>query len=147
MALLPTAVTVVTAPGDTGPAGATASAVASLSLEPRLMVAALDRDSRTLAAVHAANQFGINVLAAEQEPLARGFATKAPHPEKWADVTWRDEAGIPVIDGCVLWVACELRDAHDGGDHVILTGRVEGVGGDGARPLVFHRGAYRGLGD
>jgi 3-hydroxy-9,10-secoandrosta-1,3,5(10)-triene-9,17-dione monooxygenase reductase component len=147
MALLPTAVTVVTAPGDTGPAGATANAVASLSLEPRLMVAALDRDSRTLAAVHAANRFGINVLAAEQEALARGFATKAPHPEKWADVTWRDEAGIPVIEGCVLWVACELRDAHDGGDHVILTGRVEGVGGDGARPLVFHRGAYRGLVD
>lgn len=146
MALLPTAVTVVTAPGEAGPAGATANAVASLSLEPRLMVAALDRDSRTLAAVHASHRFGVNVLAAEQEALARGFATKAPHPEKWADVTWRDQAGIPVIDGCVLWVACELRDTHDGGDHVILTGRVEGVGGDGARPLVFHRGAYRGLG-
>jgi 3-hydroxy-9,10-secoandrosta-1,3,5(10)-triene-9,17-dione monooxygenase reductase component len=145
MALLPTAVTVLTAPGDEGPAGATANAVASLSLEPPLMIAALDRDSRTLAAVHDAGGFGINVLAADQEALARAFATKAPHPEKWSDVTWSDHAGVPIIGGCVLWVSCRLRDAHDGGDHVILTGRVEAVGGNTGNPLLFHEGAYRPL--
>lgn len=146
MALLPTAVTVVTAPGEAGPAGATANAVASLSLEPPLMIAALDRDSRTLAAVSDAGGFGVNVLGTDQEELARAFATKAPHPEKWAEVAWSDAAGVPVIDGCVLWVACRLRDAHDGGDHVILTGRVAAVGANTGDPLLFHGGAYRGLG-
>jgi flavin reductase (DIM6/NTAB) family NADH-FMN oxidoreductase RutF len=146
MALLPTAVTVLTAPGDEGPAGATANAVASLSLEPPLMIAGLDRDSRTLASVRDSGSFGINALAADQEALARAFATKAPHPEKWSDVTWSDEAGVPIIDGCVLWVACRLLDAHDGGDHVILTGRVEAVGGNTGDPLLFHGGTYRGLG-
>jgi flavin reductase (DIM6/NTAB) family NADH-FMN oxidoreductase RutF len=145
MALLPTAVTVVTAPGDASPAGATANAVASLSLEPPLMIAALDRDSRTLAAVRGVGAFGINVLAADQEELARAFATKAPHPEKWADVTWDHHAGVPIIDGCVLWVACRLRGAHDGGDHVILTGGVEAIGSGAGHPLVFHAGTYRGL--
>lgn len=146
MASLPTAVTVVTAPGNHGPAGATANAVASLSLEPTLMIAALDRDSRTLAAVRNAGRFGINVLTADQEELARAFATKAPHPEKWADVTWDEQGGVPIIHGCVLWVACRLRDGHDGGDHVILTGHVEAVGGNSGDPLLFHTGGYRGLG-
>jgi flavin reductase (DIM6/NTAB) family NADH-FMN oxidoreductase RutF len=145
MALLPTAVTVLTAPGEDGPAGATANAVASLSLEPPLMIAALDRDSRTLTAVRDAGGFGINVLATDQEALARAFATKAPHPEKWAEVTWSDHSGVPIIDGCVLWVACRLRDAHDGGDHVILTGHAEDVGDNAGDPLVFHAGGYRGL--
>jgi 3-hydroxy-9,10-secoandrosta-1,3,5(10)-triene-9,17-dione monooxygenase reductase component len=145
MALLPTAVTVLTAPGDEGPAGATANAVASLSLEPPLMIAALDRDSRTLTTVRTAGSFGINVLAADQEELARAFATKAPHPEKWTDVTWDDEAGVPIIDGCVLWVACGLRDTHDGGDHVIVTGGIESIGANDGEPLLFHAGAYRGL--
>jgi flavin reductase (DIM6/NTAB) family NADH-FMN oxidoreductase RutF len=146
MALLPTAVTVVTAPGQAGPAGATANAVASLSLEPPLMIAALDRESRTLAAVGEAEGFGVNVLAADQEELARAFATKAPHPEKWEEVTWTDEAGVPIIDGCVLWVACGLRDTHDGGDHVILTGGINAIGENGGDPLLFHGGTYRPLG-
>ncbi|HEX8690007.1 MAG TPA: flavin reductase family protein, partial [Solirubrobacterales bacterium] len=71
MAALPTGVTVVSAAGPDGPAGATANAVCSLSIEPMLMLACLDRGSRTLLAVQAANRFGISVLHAGQEPIAR----------------------------------------------------------------------------
>ena len=70
-------------PGAEGPAGATANAVCSLSIEPMLMLACLDRGSRTLLAVQAANRFGISVLHAGQEEIARAFATKAPVAEKW----------------------------------------------------------------
>ena len=62
MASLPTGVTIVSASGADGPAGATANAVCSLSVEPMLMLACLDRGSRTLLAVQAANRFGISVL-------------------------------------------------------------------------------------
>jgi flavin reductase (DIM6/NTAB) family NADH-FMN oxidoreductase RutF len=111
------------------------------------MLAALDRGSRTLAALTAARRFAVNVLAAGQEELARSFASKAPHPEKWAEVAFTERDGLPVIDGAVLWVACDLRDLHEGGDHVIATGAVTAIGSDGAdrAPLVFHRGSYRGL--
>lgn len=146
MALVPTAVTVVTAPGAAEPAGATANAVTSLSLNPPLMLAALDRGSRTLAAVREFGRFGVSVLAADQEELARIFSTKAPHAEKWTHVAWTDRGGVPIVDGCALWVACELEAVHEGGDHVILTGAVLALeAGDGA-PLLFHRGAYRRLG-
>jgi 3-hydroxy-9,10-secoandrosta-1,3,5(10)-triene-9,17-dione monooxygenase reductase component len=76
MAKLPTGVTVVSAGGPEGPAGATANAVCSLSIEPMLMLACLDRGSRTLLAVQAADRFGVSVLHSGQESIAHAFATK-----------------------------------------------------------------------
>jgi flavin reductase (DIM6/NTAB) family NADH-FMN oxidoreductase RutF len=145
MGVLPTGVTVVTAVGPDGPAGATANAVSSLSLEPMMMLAALDRGSRTLLAVQAANRFGINVLGAGQGDLARGFSAKGPVAEKWEGVGWSERDGIPILDGVIAWVSCELVDLIAGGDHVIVTGQVLGVEVPGGEPLIFHRGAYRGL--
>jgi flavin reductase (DIM6/NTAB) family NADH-FMN oxidoreductase RutF len=144
--LLPTGVTVVTAPGGSGPAGATASAVCSLSLDPMLMLACLDRGSRTLLAVQAANRFGINVLGSGQEETARAFSTKAPVADKWDGIEWSERDGLPAIGGAIAWVACELHDVIAGGDHVIVTGAVFGLESAGGEPLIHHRGEYRGLG-
>jgi flavin reductase (DIM6/NTAB) family NADH-FMN oxidoreductase RutF len=144
---MPTGVTVVTALGSDGPSGLTASAVLSLSLEPPLMLAALDRGSRTLRAVEQAGRFGVNVLAADQADLARSFATKVEMHEKWEGISWGERDGIPALDGVLVWVACELRDVLAGGDHVIVTGYVLDVAAGDGDPLVFFRGAYMGLGE
>ena len=146
MGLLPTGVTIVTAPGPEGPAGATANAVSSLSIEPMLMLACLDRGSRTLLAVQAANRFGISVLHAGQEQIARSFATKAPVADKWDGVAWSKHDGIPAIDDALTFVACDLRDVIAGGDHVIVTGEVTALETSEGDPLVFHGGEYRPLG-
>lgn len=146
MGMLPTGVTIVTTARPDGPAGATASAVCSLSLEPMLMLACLDRGSRTLLAVQAANRFGINVLHAGQEPIARSFATKAPVADKWAGIEWSEHEGVPAIVDALTFVACELRDVIAGGDHVIVTGEVIGLQSGEGEPLVFHRGRYQPLG-
>lgn len=146
MAMLPTGVTVVSATGPDGPSGATANAVCSLSIEPMLMLACLDRGSRTLLAVQAANHFGVSVLHAGQEPIARAFATKAPVTEKWAGVAWSERGGIPAIDDALAWIACDLRDVIAAGDHVIVTGAVREVQSGTGEPLVFSGGEYRPLG-
>ena len=146
MGIVPTAVTVVSANGPDGPAGATANAVCSLSIEPMLMLACLDRGSRTLLAVQAANRFGVSVLHSGQDGIARSFATKAPVADKWQGVEWTDREGIPAIADALVWVACELRDVIAGGDHVIVTGEVRGLEAGEGDPLVFHGGGYRPLG-
>jgi flavin reductase (DIM6/NTAB) family NADH-FMN oxidoreductase RutF len=146
MGTLPTGVTVVAASGPDGPAGATANAVCSLSIEPMLMLACLDRGSRTLLAVQAANRFGISVLHTGQEPIARAFATKAPVADKWQGVEWSEHDGVPAIDDALAFVACDLRDVIAGGDHVIVTGEVTALGTSEGIPLVFHDGEYRPLG-
>jgi 3-hydroxy-9,10-secoandrosta-1,3,5(10)-triene-9,17-dione monooxygenase reductase component len=145
MADFPTAVTVVAALGPEGPTGATANAVTSLSLDPPLMLACLDRGSRTLRVVEDARRFSINVLIAGQGELARRFSTKDPHPVKWDGVGWTERAGTPMVDGALLWIACDLRDLHDGGDHAIATGRILELVRSPGDPLVFHHGEYRGL--
>ncbi|MDX6651245.1 MAG: 3-hydroxy-9,10-secoandrosta,3,5(10)-triene-9,17-dione monooxygenase reductase component [Solirubrobacterales bacterium] len=143
---LPTGVTVVTARGDGGLSGATANAVCSLSLEPMLMLACLDRGSRTLRSVEQAGRFAINVLAAGSEGLARRFAGKQPEEEKWVDIGHSERSEIPALDEAIVWIGCELRDVLGGGDHVIVTGAVIDLAERDGEPLVFHRGLYRGLG-
>ncbi len=88
------------------------------------MLACLDRGSRTLLAVQAANHFGVNVLGAGQEEVARAFSTKAPIADKWEGIEWSDRDGLPAIAGSIAFVGCELRDVLAGGDHVIVTGEV-----------------------
>ena len=145
MALAPTAVTIVTTAGPQGPAGATANAVTSLSLDPPLMLACLDRGSRTLEIVRSSGAFGISVLGAGQETLARAFASKAPHTEKFREVSFSDREGVPILDGAIAWVACRLLELHPGGDHEIAVGDALAVGAGGGDPLVFVGGGYRPL--
>jgi 3-hydroxy-9,10-secoandrosta-1,3,5(10)-triene-9,17-dione monooxygenase reductase component len=146
MARFPTGVTVITALTEAGPAGLSANAVTSLSLDPPLMLACLDRGSRTLRAVEQAGRFGVNVLGADAAALAVGFASKAPTAEKWTDVGWSESAeAIPVLDAAIVWIGCELRDVISGGDHVIVTGSVLDTREREGDPLLFHRGTYAPL--
>src|SRR5215212_9573441 len=145
LAAYATGVTVVTAVGPNGPSGATANAVTSLSLDPPMMLACLDRGSRTLTSVREQGRFGVNALAAGQEDLARRFAGKNPEDEKWETVEWSESEDLPRLPGGLMWVACELRDLIDGGDHLILTGNVLAADSREGNPLLFHRGAYRDL--
>jgi 3-hydroxy-9,10-secoandrosta-1,3,5(10)-triene-9,17-dione monooxygenase reductase component len=145
--MLPTGVTVIGAIAPSGPAGATASAVCSLSLEPMMMLACLDRGSRTLLAVQGADRFSINVLGTRQRRAAEVFATKVAQPEKWASVEWRQHEQVPLIEGCPAHVICSLHDVISAGDHVIITGNVREVEASPGDPLVYHGGLFRRLED
>jgi flavin reductase (DIM6/NTAB) family NADH-FMN oxidoreductase RutF len=143
-----TGVTVVTATGPAGPVGMTANAVASLSLDPLLVLVAFDNGARTLTVVRERRRFGVNVLAAGQVELARLFASKAPEDAKFAGVPHSVHGGIPVIEGTLAWVGCRLERLVDGGDHTIGIGAVESAeagerSNGGGRPLLWFRGAYR----
>ncbi|MBN8871099.1 MAG: flavin reductase family protein [Solirubrobacterales bacterium] len=145
--LLPTGVTVVSAFQASGPAGATASAVCSLSLEPMMMLVCLDLGSRSLEAVREAGRFGISVLGESQRAAAEMFATKSPQEEKWASVGWRERLGVPIIEGSLARVVCELAEVIPGGDHVIVTGEVLEVEAEDepGEPLIYHGGLFRRL--
>jgi 3-hydroxy-9,10-secoandrosta-1,3,5(10)-triene-9,17-dione monooxygenase reductase component len=140
-----TGVCVVTALGPDGPAGLTTNAVTSLSLEPQLLLVCFDNASRTLPVVRAAGRFAVNVLRVGQEELAATFASKRMPAAKFAAVTHTVAHGVPVLDGALAWLACDLQALHPGGDHTIGVGAVRAMGEEPGEPLVFHRGAYRRL--
>jgi len=143
MSRFPTGVTIVTAPTADGPAGLAANAVTSLSLEPPLMLACLDRGSRTLRAVEGAGRFGINVLGTGTEELARRFGRKLPMEEKWQGVGFSERDGLPHLDDAIVFIACTMRDVLAGGDHVVVTGEVEAISERAGEALLFADGAYR----
>ena len=140
-----TGVAVVTVDAPGGPQGMTANAVASLSLEPVLVLVCFDNGARTLPEVRRTGRFGVNVLAAGQEHLARRFASK--DEGKFAEVAHTVHDGIPVLDGALAWVGCELERLVPGGDHTIGIGAVHAaeLGPPGAEPLVWFRGGYGSL--
>jgi flavin reductase (DIM6/NTAB) family NADH-FMN oxidoreductase RutF len=139
-----TGVTVVTATAPEGPVGMTANAVCSLSLDPLLLLVCFDNEARTLPVVRETGRFGVNVLRAGQQDLARLFASKTPESEKFAGVPHTVHDGIPVIEDVLAWVGCRLERLIPGGDHTIGIGAVEAAeAGEGA-PLLWFRGSYRG---
>jgi 3-hydroxy-9,10-secoandrosta-1,3,5(10)-triene-9,17-dione monooxygenase reductase component len=140
-----TGVAVITATAPTGPVGMTVNAVCSVSLDPLLLLVCFDRTARTFGVVRETERFGVNVLAAGQEHLARLFASKAPEDAKFAEVPHSVHDGIPVIDGTLAWVGCRLDRLVPGGDHEIGIGRVQTaeLGDEDAEPLLWFRGDYR----
>jgi 3-hydroxy-9,10-secoandrosta-1,3,5(10)-triene-9,17-dione monooxygenase reductase component len=145
MARFATGVVVVTSSGDSGPAGMTANAFASLSLDPLLVMIGFELQSRTLVAVRQSGAFAVNVLASEQEQISRIFAGKQPEPEKFDGCAYAEREGVPVLDGTLAWLRCELEAVHPGGDHVIVVGSVVEMGGNAGAPLLFYGGRYHRL--
>jgi flavin reductase (DIM6/NTAB) family NADH-FMN oxidoreductase RutF len=140
-----TGVAVVTSSGAGGPGGMTANALCSLSLDPLLALVCFENQARTLPIVRAAQRFAVNVLASDQEQLARVFASKVPEDEKLGGVDHRLVDGVPVIDGALAWATCDLRELIGGGDHTIAIGEVISMGLGEGEPLLWFGGEYRKL--
>lgn len=137
-----TGVTVVTAMSGRRPAGLSVNSFTSVSLHPPLVAFCVARESSTWPAIRDTGSFCVNVLAENQEHLSRVFATRGA--DKFAGVGWEPgPSGAPVLSGALAWIDCALEAEHDGGDHLIVVGRVRNleVVGDG-RPLIFYRGGY-----
>jgi flavin reductase (DIM6/NTAB) family NADH-FMN oxidoreductase RutF len=141
-----TGVAVVTAQSAEGAFGMTTNALCSLSLDPLLLLVCFDNEARTLPVVREARRFAVNVLRAGQEELAVVFASKRVAAAKFESVTHTVAHGVPVLDGALAWIACDLDALHEAGDHTIGVGRVTHLDADpDGEPLVFFRGRYVGL--
>lgn len=138
----PTGVAVITTvDAQERPYGLTANAVTSLSVNPLQYLICVDRRATSLPVILDSRVFCLNFLAQGQEDVARIFASKKDY--KFGDFAWhRLPNGLPVIDGSLAQIACEVAAVHDGGDHRIITGTVSHIGITGGQPLMFYRGAF-----
>jgi 3-hydroxy-9,10-secoandrosta-1,3,5(10)-triene-9,17-dione monooxygenase reductase component len=139
----PTGVTVVSAhPDGEPPVGLAVGSFFSVSLAPALVGFCPGRSSTSWPHIEAAGSFCVNILADDQEDVARVFAGKGD--DKFQSVGWHPSGtGSPIISDVLAWIDCTIADVHDAGDHYIVTGvvhelKVEREG----HPLVFFRGGY-----
>jgi flavin reductase (DIM6/NTAB) family NADH-FMN oxidoreductase RutF len=146
---LAAAVTVITYRDERGdPAGMTASAVCSVSLEPPQVLACVNKSSRSFAAIDASRRFGMSVLNEGQRAIAEFCAR--PAADKRLDARWIDRRvpvpAPPAIAGALCHLDCTVSASMDAGTHAVMVGRVECILlGDDAGPLAYFKGAYRQL--
>jgi flavin reductase (DIM6/NTAB) family NADH-FMN oxidoreductase RutF len=129
-------VSVVTALHGNRAHGTTVSALAALSLDPPMIMVALDHSSELLAIIRASRKFGVNVLGSGHQHLARQFATKGHG--KFDGVPWTAHTGVPRITGTPGWLACSLESLVPGGDHVIALGTVTAAETADHPPLTYY---------
>ncbi|NGN66686.1 flavin reductase family protein [Streptomyces sp. A7024] len=142
-----TGVAVITTQDEEGPAGFACQSVASLSLEPPLVVFMVGRTSTTWPRIARVGTFCVNVLTADQGELCRGFAVSGGDKFAGVDYEAAPATGSPRLAGAAAWVDCRIQAVHTGGDHLIVVGRVEALDArdDDAAPLLFHRGGFGGF--
>lgn len=135
-----TGVTVVTTNTEAGPLGITANSFASVSLDPPLVLWSPARASRRFAAFEAAEHYAIHILSADQEPLCARFSRDG---YDFDGLAWAADAnGVPQIAGALARFDCTREAAYDGGDHLIIVGRVTSVARTEGAPLIFAQGKF-----
>lgn len=149
MARFATGVSVVAARHGPLLAGMTANAVASISVDPPLMMASIGKRAETHRAIIGSHAFAISVLADDQQALAECFArpTTAEKLTGFCGASWEEaETGSPVLDGALAFFDCRLTERHDGGDHTLFLGEIVAAGfREDAEPLLWYASAYHRL--
>jgi len=127
---------------DGKPVGLIVGTFSSVSMDPPLIAFYSMSNSRSFAQVQTAAAFCVNVLASDQEPFCRRFATAGD--SKFNGVAWRPgPLGSPILDGAVWWIECTFEDVREAGDHYIVLGRVHDLAVERSTlPLLFFQGGY-----
>jgi 3-hydroxy-9,10-secoandrosta-1,3,5(10)-triene-9,17-dione monooxygenase reductase component len=139
-----TGVTVITTQDGERLAGMTASAVASLSLEPPLLLVCISNRLPTHRALEQSRQFGVNVLGEGDDELALRFA--APAEDKFAGLGVTIDHGVPLLDRAIARFVCDVHECLPGGDHSIFIGAIrhcEHV--PSRRPLLYFASGFGGI--
>lgn len=138
-----TGVTIVTSFDETGrPVGFTANSFTSVSLEPPLLLVCPGKNASSVPIIRRAGVFGVSVLSDVQRPVAERFAARGV--ERFTEGEWVEaESGVLLLEGACANFACSLEQEIDGGDHLVLLGRIDSFrSADTRQPLMYLRGRY-----
>ena len=144
-----TGVTVVAARRGPLLAGMTANAIATISMDPPLLMASINARSETHQGIIESHAFAVSVLSRDQRAIADCFAqpTTAAKLRRFCDAPWHEaETGSPILDGSIAYFDCRLIERHPGGDHTLFIGEIVSAGfEEDADPLIYYASAYRQL--
>jgi flavin reductase len=147
MSRLGAAVHVITTAGPAGKAGATATAVCSVTDAPPTLFVCLNRRSQTNAAVLQNSVFCVNTLGHDGAGIADLFAgrTGVQGADRFTAGGWSVLAtGSPVFTAATVAFDCRMTEVRSVGSHNVFFGAVEMVRlGPSGLVLVYHERAYK----
>lgn len=139
-----TGVTVVTYEYESAYYGATVNSFTSVSIDPPLLLVSFMRTAKAAERLMT-RPFTINVLAGDQKTTALQFAGK---PQDGHTIPWEFAHGSPRIGNSLAHFSCEPWREYDGGDHVLVLGKVVDFGyAQDKASLVFYRGQWHRVSD
>lgn len=146
LGLFATGVAIVTTLASDGERiGATVSSFNSVSIDPPLILFSIANNAKAYDAWAKAEHYAVNILAEAQSDLSNRFARAMT--DKWVGVMETANAhGVPLLPDASACFECDSYARYDGGDHLILVGRVTSytaTASSNPRPLLFYRGRYR----
>ena len=111
--------------------------MASYSADPPSLLVSIDHRSRCHVALSESERFGVHILRADEEALARVFAGTGD--DKFAGVPWRWDGDVPELEGAMAYLRCVRAENFERYDHTILIGDVDGGRLEPGHPLLYSR--------
>ena len=139
-------VTVVTAAAAGEVHGMTVSAFSSVSADPPLVLVCANRSSKTNDFIRAGRAFAVNILEASQANVSTRFAM-AEAETRFQETDWSPGvSGLPLIQGALAHMECEVQSSHEAGSHTVFIGLVKRCTVFSGEPLCYYNGGYATLG-
>lgn len=125
--------------------GMTVNAFSSLSLDPPLVLACIDRAAELYPLLARGQRVVFSILSSSQEMLSRRFSEEEGSRRFDGVGFHRDPHGVAVLDDVLASIEAVVQGRHEGGDHAILVAQVDGATTHDLRPLLYYRGGYAEL--
>lgn len=136
-----TGITVITTKVGDELCGLTANAFASLSLNPPLVLVAIDHRAHSYEKLKASRTYAVNILRSTQQEVSARFAK--PGPKDFAGLALTTaETGAPILTDSLAWLDCRVSAILPGGDHDIFVGEIVAGEFHEGEPLLYFAGKY-----
>ena len=127
--------------------GMTANGIASVSLDPLLVLVCVGHNRNTYPLIKESGRFCINILSEDQKPVAEYYAKPPESREEEPPASFRmTETGSAVVKDSIASMDCRVVEEHRAGDHTIFIGEVDEIENGEGQPLLFYGGKFAQLG-
>lgn len=143
----PTGVTIVTvADADGQPRGLAVNAFSSVSLDPPLILVAVNANASTYPWLFTAEHIGVNIVAESQVDVVRAFARSGG--DKFAGLDWHPGVtGAPVLEGTAGYFELAVRYKIPAYTHTIFIGEVVEAAASDQPAMIYLDGGFFAQGE
>ncbi len=143
-----TGVTVISTKEDDGRVhGMTANSVTSVSLEPPLALITIAHERNSYPLVKRNGRFGISVLNARQQGIARHYTVPAQIRETLTAPEFEALGESMVVTDSLAAMDCRVVDSVEAGDHTIFIAKLEAIRINEGDPLLYFRSSFAQISD
>ncbi len=113
--------------------------VCQVSFAEPVVMASVSPKHDTFPLIEASGRFAVSILAGDQVDVGQYFSYPGRRFHHVASEWLELVDGLPVVPGCIAWLACEVFDRKPMIDHELFFARVVGVGEGrlGEPPLLY----------